>query len=239
MLIAASLYGTIVVERKPVVKRSCPFCTSEQRDELEESLKNGETTCMRVDKEMGWRANTADRHFRNHMGQYHMAANPSCVLCTHTNRASFEHRFFSNGAESELIAEELGIKEESVHHHMKFHFQPLVQKSAATEVAITVGQEANVMRSNLERLNSKFDELMSESSVHEEGFIRNAVSLHKEVRESLKDLVRLQTTWGTTSEGAQVNNTINILKVELAKESPESWKRIKAQLQEQVEGMEQ
>ena len=122
---------------------------------------------------------------------------------------------------------------------MKFHFQPLVQKSAATEVAITVGQEANVMRSNLERLNSKFDELMSESSVHEEGFIRNAVSLHKEVRESLKDLVRLQTTCGTTSEGAQVNNTINILKVELAKESPESWKRIKAQLQEQVEGMKQ
>ena len=122
---------------------------------------------------------------------------------------------------------------------MKFHFQPLVQRSAATEVAITVGQEANVMRSNLEKLNSKFDELLNESSVHEEGFVRNAVSLHKEVRESLKDLVNLQTQWGTTSEGAQVNNTINILKIELAKESPESWKRIKSQLLEQVEGIEQ
>jgi len=102
-----------------------------------------------------------------------------------------------------------------------------------------VGQEVNVMRSNLERLNGKFDELMDESSVHEDGFIRNAVSLHKEVRESLKDLVRLQTTWGASSEGTQVNNTINILKVELAKESPESWKRIKASLQEQVDGVEQ
>jgi len=228
-----------MVERKPVVKRSCSFCTSEQREELEEALKNGETSCQRLDKEMGWRANTADRHFRNHMGQYHLASNPSCVICTHSNRASFEHRYFTNGAESDLIAEELGIKEEAVYNHMKNHFQPLVQKSAATEVAITVGQEANVMRNNLERLNGKFEELMNESSVHEDGFIRNAVSLHKEVRESLKDLVRLQTQWGTTSEGAQVNNTINILKVELAKESPESWKRIKAQLQEQVEGIEQ
>ncbi len=206
---------------------------------MEEALKNGETSCQRLDKEMGWRANTADRHFRNHMGQYHLASNPSCVICTHSNRASFEHRYFTNGAESDLIAEELGIKEEAVYNHMKNHFQPLVQKSAATEVAITVGQEVNVMRNNLERLNGKFEELMNESSVHEDGFIRNAVSLHKEVRESLKDLVKLQTTWGTTSEGAQVNNTINILKVELAKESPESWMRIKAQLQEQVEGIEQ
>jgi hypothetical protein len=227
-----------VVERKPVVKRSCSFCISEQRDELEEALKNGETSSQRIDKEMGWRANTADRHFRNHMGQYHMASNPSCVLCTHENRASFEHRFFSNGSESDLIAEELGIKEDTVYHHMKNHFQPLVQRSAATEVAITVGQEVNVMRNNLERLNGKFEELMNESSIHEDGFVRNAVSLHKEVRESLKDLVKLQNQWGTTSEGAQVNNTINILKVELAKESPESWKRIKASLQEQVDGVE-
>jgi hypothetical protein len=39
-------------------------------------------------------------------------------------------------------------------------------------------------------------------------------------------------------EGSQVNQTINILNVELAKESPETWKRIKTQLQETVEGME-
>jgi hypothetical protein len=103
-----------VVERKPVVKRSCSFCISEQRDELDEALKNGETSCQRIDKEMGWRANTADRHFRNHMGQYHMASNTSCVLCTHENRASFEHRFFSNGSESDLIAEELGISRAQV-----------------------------------------------------------------------------------------------------------------------------
>jgi gas vesicle protein len=79
---------------------------------------------------------------------------------------------------------------------------------------------------------------MDEGNVHEEGFVRNAVSLHKEVRESIKDLTKFQDQWGTMGEGSQVNQTINILNVELAKESPETWKRIKSQLQETVEGME-
>tara|TARA_R110002012_G_scaffold134869_1_gene288445 strand:- start:267 stop:935 length:669 start_codon:yes stop_codon:yes gene_type:complete len=214
------------------MKRSCAFCQNEDRVSLEEAIKNGEISCKQLDKDMGWRANTADRHYRNHMGQYHMASNPSCVLCVDENRSAYEERFFSNGAESELIAEELGIKESTVYHHMKHHFQPLVQKSASAEVAITVGNEITVLRSNVEKLNGKLSELMDEGSVHEEGFVRNAVTLHKEVRESIKDLTKFQEQWGTMGEGTQVNQTINILQVELAKESPESWKRIKEQLQE-------
>jgi len=216
------------------MKRSCAFCQTDDRDTLEEAITNGEMSCKQLDKDMGWRANTADRHYRNHMGQYHMAANPSCVICVHESRSGFEERFFSNGAESEFIAEELGIKESTVYHHMKHHFQPLVQRSAATEVAITVGNEINVLRTNVERLNGKLSDLMDEGDVHEEGFVRKAVSLHKEVRESIKDLTKFQDQWGTMGEGTQVNQTINILQVELAKESPESWKRIKEQLQETI-----
>jgi len=224
-----------MVEREPVMKRSCAFCQNDDREGLEERLKDGETSCLELDKDMGWRANTADRHFRNHMGQYHMAANPSCVICSNGNRAGYEERFFTDGAESEKIAEELGIKERSVYHHMKHHFQPLVQRSAATEVAITVGNEITVLRSNVERLNTKLDELMNEGNVHDDGFVRNAVTLHKEVRESIKDLTKFQDQWGVIGEGSQVNQTINILQVELAKESPESWKRIKSKLQQEVE----
>ena len=224
-----------MVERKPVVKRSCAFCQAEEREALEEALTNGELSCAQLDKDMGWRANTADRHFRNHMGQYHMAANPSCVICTSENRNEYESRFFADGSESDAIAEELGIKESTVYHHMKHHFQPLVQKSAATEVAITVGNEITVLRGNVERLNGKLSELMDEGDVHEAGFVRKAVALHKEVRESIKDLTKVQDEWGTMGEGAQVNQTINILQVELAKESPESWKRIKSKLQAEAE----
>jgi hypothetical protein len=226
-----------MVERKPVMKRSCAFCQTDGREELEERLKDGEISCAELDKDMSWRANTTDRHFRNHMGQYHMAANPSCIICSDGKRAEYEERFFADGTESEKIAEELGVKERSVYHHMKHHFQPLVQRSAATEVAITVGNEITVLRSNVERLNGKLDELMDEGNVHDDGFVRKAVRLHKEVRESIKDLTRFQDQWGTSGEGSHVNHTINILQVELAKESPDSWKRIKSKLQQEMEDM--
>ena len=118
-----------MVEREPVMKRSCAFCQNDERVTLEEALTDGEISCKQLDKDMGWRANTADRHYRNHMGQYHMAANPSCIICTHGQRAEFEERFFSDGSESENISKELDIKETTVYHHMKHHFQPLVHFS--------------------------------------------------------------------------------------------------------------
>tara|TARA_R110000751_G_scaffold6960_2_gene29180 strand:+ start:1430 stop:2131 length:702 start_codon:yes stop_codon:yes gene_type:complete len=229
------VFGLDMVEREPVMKRSCAFCQNDDRVSLEEAIKNGELSCAQLDKDMSWRSNTADRHYRNHMGQYHMAANPSCPICSSENRADYENRFFNDGTESELIAEELEIKETTVYHHMKHHFQPLVQRSAATEVAITVGNEITVLRSNVQKLNTKLGELLEEGSVHEEGFVRNAVTLHKEVRESIKDLTGFQDKWGTQIDGTQVNQTINILKIELAKESPESWKRIKSKLQAEME----
>ena len=218
-----------------MVKRSCAFCLAENRDELEQALLDGEISCKELDKDMTWRANTADRHFKNHMGEYHMDSNPSCVICSHDRRGEFETGYFEGILPSEDIAEVIGCSENSVYHHMKHHFQPLVQKSAATEVAITVGNEINVLRDNVGRLNGKLSELMDEGSVHDEGFVRNAVTLHKEVRETIKDLTKVQETWGTSGEGSQVNQTINILQVEIAKESPESWKRIKSKLQAEME----
>ena len=48
-----------------VKKRSCQFCMSDDRDELETQLLNGHVLAKEIDKNMGWRANTADRHVRN------------------------------------------------------------------------------------------------------------------------------------------------------------------------------
>ena len=227
-----------MAEREQVVKRSCAFCQHPDRDELEAALTDGVMTPREMDKEMGWRANTADRHFRNHMGDYHMAANPSCSVCSHPQRAEFETRFFEDGSQSEAIAEEIGIAESSVYHHMKHHFQPLVQRSAVAEVAISVGSEVDVLRSNVTKLNDKLSTLLDESSGYEDGFVRDAVTLHKEVRESIKDLVKFNQEWGTVGEGAQMNQTINILKVEPAKESPDTWKRIKEELMQSGESSE-
>tara|TARA_R110002051_G_scaffold111964_2_gene184505 strand:- start:21 stop:698 length:678 start_codon:yes stop_codon:yes gene_type:complete len=217
-----------------VVKRSCAFCVSEERDKLEMQMLQGAISARQLDKDMEWRSNTADRHYRNHMGEYHMAANTDCVICTTPMRADYEHAFFEDGSISQNIAEDLGVPEDSVYHHMKHHFQPLVQKTAAIEVAMVAGQEINLLRSNAEKLNHKLSELLDEGTVHEDGFVRDAVSLHKEVRETVKDLLRFQDQWGAQSDGQQVNQTFNVLQVELGKESPETWMRIKRQLEENM-----
>ena len=217
-------------EDNRVSKRSCPFCQHPSRDELEDSLLHGTMSSKDLDKEMSWRLNTSDRHFRNHMGQYHMAANPQCKICSHTERADFETRYFQDGSESEIIAKELEIAETTVYHHMKNHFQPLVQRSAVAETSLTVGDELNVLRNNVEQLNNKLSELLYDGSIHEDGFVKDAVSLHKEVRESIKDLMKMQENWGPTSDDGQIHNTINILKLELGKESPDTWARIRTQL---------
>jgi len=217
-----------------VVKRSCRMCIHEDRDELEEQLLQGHITPKEMDKNMGWRANTADRHYRNHMGEYHMAANPSCPVCASPNRAEYEFEYFNNGGTTDAIATALEISESVVYSHMKNHFQPLVQKTAALEVALTAGREIELLRSNAQKLNHKLSELLDEGSVHEDGFVRDAVILHKEVRETVKDLLRFQDQWGAQSDGQQINQTINVLSIELSKESPETWTRIKKQLEENM-----
>lgn len=225
-------------ESEPVSKRSCPLCQHPSRKELEEALLQGEISTKQMDKDMGWRLNTTDRHFRNHMGQFHMASNPRCKICSNPDRADFEARYFQDGSESESIAAELEIAETTVYHHMKHHFQPLVQRSAAAEITLVVGEEVNALRSNVELLNHKLSELLNEGSIHEDGFVRDAVSLHKEVRESIKDLMKMKEEWSPTTENGQIHNTINILKLELGKESPESWARIREKLVEHVEDLE-
>ena len=220
-----------MAERERVTKRSCAFCQHSDRDELEESLLQGVRTCKDLDKEMGWRANTADRHFRNHMGDYIHGANPSCPVCSHPQRAEIEKAYYEGTTSSEEIANETEIPESTVYHHMREHFQPLVRQSAALEVALSAGTEVKTLRQNVEGLNHKLQQLMAEGSVHEEGFVRDAVTLHKEVRESIKDLLKIEEKW-TEPEAQTVNQTINIMKVELAQESPEVWRRVKQRLLE-------
>tara|TARA_R100000781_G_scaffold94820_1_gene59162 strand:- start:392 stop:1072 length:681 start_codon:yes stop_codon:yes gene_type:complete len=217
-----------------VTKRSCAMCQHEDRDGLEQDLLQGLKSPKELDKEMNWRENTADRHYRNHMGEYHMAANSSCVFCASPERAALEEAYFNREITSEEIAAQLETSESTIFHHVKHHFQPLVQKTAALEVASLAGNEIVVLQSNVEKLNGKLSELLDEGSVYEDGFVRDAVTLHKEVRESIKDLMRFQEQWGPQSDGQQINQTINILSVELQNESPETWKRLKSKLQENM-----
>ena len=186
-----------------------------------------------LDKDMGWREGTADSHFRNHMGEFHMGSNSDCVVCTHPERAEVEQGYFMGGMTSEAVADIIGCSESTVYHHLKHHLKPLVQKSAAEIVSIATGQEMDMMRSNLERVNGELDLFLDDADRNDPAYIKNLVSLHKEVRDTLTTMVRFQEkAMGESSQMIQAD-TVNILKVELAKESPEVWKRVRAKLLEE------
>jgi len=202
---------------------------------MEEGLTSGAVIPKLLDKDMGWREGTADRHFRNHMGEFHMGSNSDCIVCTHPERAEVEQAYFTGGMNSEVIADIIGCSESTVYHHLKHHLKPLVQKSAAEIVSIATGKEMDMMRSNLERVNGELDLFLDDADRNDPAYIKNLVSLHKEVRDTLTTMVRFQEkAMGDTSQSIQAD-TVNILKLELSKESPEVWKRVRSKLLEEEE----
>ena len=185
---------------------------------------------MRVlDRDKGWRTNTAERHMRNHAGENVTGSNYRCPICTSDNRGLYEVAYFDEGMTTEGIANEVDCSEDAVYRHMKEHFQPLVRRSSTAIVSIKVGEELGVIRSNTEKLNEKLTRYMDEVSIHDDNAIGDMVRLNKEIRESIKDLMAFQSQWAQPEEKT-VTNTINILKVEMAKESPETWMRVREAL---------
>jgi len=229
-----SAYRRLMAER--ITRASCRLCQHEDRDELEKELREGIVTPKELDKRMGWRENTTDRHFRNHMGDYHMASNSECKVCTHFNRFAIEEDFYNGDTTTEAIAEQCGCSETTVYHHFKHHLKPLVQASAAPVIAIKAGQEMETLRSNVEKLNGELGHLFDNPDRNDPAFYANLTRMHKETRETVKDILKIQErAMGGNTESSITANTVNLIKVELAKESPEVWRRIRSQLVEDGE----
>lgn len=213
-----------------VTRSSCKFCQDPDRDELEELMRDGIVVAKQLDKDKGWREGTADRHFRNHMGEYHLASNSECHFCTTVKREGLEHAYYNGTMTTEQIAQDLGIPESSVYHHIKHHLKPIVQRGAADIIAIQAGNEMQSIRSNLGRINGELQHFLDDADRNDPLYVRNIVSLHKEVRDTVNMMMKLEErAAGNVTENLNAQ-TINILKVELAKQSPEVWKQLRAKL---------
>jgi len=230
------LVGNTMAER--ITRKSCRFCGCDERDALEEDMLNGMVTPKEMDKKMGWREGSSDRHFRNHMGEYHMGSNSQCPVCTHVERAELESRYCLEGVPSPEIAEYIGCPETTVYHHMKHHFKPIVQSSAAPVVALAAGQEVEQLRSNAERLNGELSLMIDDADRNDPQYVRNLTGLSKEVRETVKDILKVQERVGIAGDTNMKADTINIIKLELAKESPDVWRRVRQSLMNTHDEME-
>jgi len=165
------------------------------------------------------------------MGEFHLGSNSECTVCTHFNRFAIEEDFYNGDTTTEAIAEQCGVSETTVYHHFKHHLKPLVQASAAPIIAIKAGQEMETLRSNVEKLNGELAHLFENPDRNDPIFYSNLTRMHKETRETVKDILKIQErAMGGNVESTITANTVNLIKVELAKESPEVWRRIRSQL---------
>ena len=129
------------------------------------------------------------------------------------------------------ISQDIGdMPESSVYHHLKHHLKPIVQKGAADIIAISAGNEMESIRGNLSRLNGELSHFLDDADRNDPLYVRNIVSLHKEVRDTVHMMMKIQDrAAGSVTENINAQ-TINILKVELAKESPEVWRKLRTKL---------
>ena len=159
-----------------------------------------------------------------------MSSNSECPVCTSDERQELEFRYCSEGLPSADVAAHLECPESTVYHHMKHHLKPIVKVSAAPIIALAVGEEIEQLRANAERLNGELGLILDEADRHDPQYVRNLTGLNKEVRETVKDILKIQDQAGLSGETSMKADTINILKIELAKESPEVWRRVRQTL---------
>ena len=229
MVFKCFVLRSIVADR--VTRASCPLCQDEGRDDLEQLMTDGIVIAKQLDKDKNWREGTSDRHFRNHMGEYHLTSNSECLFCTSLKRESLEHAYYNGSMSTEQISQDIGdMPESSVYHHLKHHLKPIVQKGAADIIAISAGNEMESIRGNLSRLNGELSHFLDDADRNDPLYVRNIVSLHKEVRDTVHMMMKIQDrAAGSVTENINAQ-TINILKVELAKESPEVWRKLRTKL---------
>jgi hypothetical protein len=217
-----------------VTRKRCKFCQHERRSELEEELSSMKISCDDLDKREGWRSGTAAQHQRNHMGDYENSSNPKCKFCTDPMRSHYEKALSSGEIASEAIAETLGISKEQVQRHMKHHLAPLVQKSAANIIAKKDVNEIEMLSLNVQRLDSKVEELFSEGDLDPKQ-IDALVKLAREVRESLKYIMEFKGKLVHRRQDTIIVHQMQIVQKVLAENHPQVWLDVKKQMQEELQ----
>jgi len=180
---------------------------------------------------------------RRHSGEYHNNSNHDCPVCTHPERSEIEAAIMDGRASIDDFAYELGVDSSIINLHLEKHIAPLIQAQANLEMIPTVLDgvgsaliriEKNMNRLDqifgmqLDRLESQFIETPDIISPKD---ISLAVSLHREVRETLNELAK----WSDKMEVLDKNQSINVITViqaHFAEKSPEEWRVLRNALAE-------
>jgi len=217
-----------------ITRRRCKVCQHEDRAQIEEMVNSMTKTCDDIDIEFDWPSGTTARHMRNHTQGYDDASNPQCAICTHPERAKIETDITEGTVPPSEVAAQLGTTDAQVRKHMRSHLQPLVQKSAATQIARREIDEIDMLSANLQRLDGKLDELF-DMPTHTTRELDSLTKLAKEIRESLKYLMEFKGKLIHRRQDTIIVAQMQIVQEVLAQNHPQVWLDVKEKMKEKLQ----
>ena len=170
---------------------------------------------------------------QNHLGSYHDNSNPSCSLCTHSNRAEIEIRIAEGELKISEVAEMLSCSEAQLQLHMKKHLKPIVQQHGAMEVARMDLNEIDILSGNVTTLQNKVNELLENTDLGTKQ-IDSLTKLAKEIRESLKYMLEFKGQLVHKREETVVVQQVEIIQKVLIEKYPEVWTEIRDSVAERL-----
>ena len=217
-----------------VTRRRCKLCQSPDRENIEAMLETNQIHADAVDRENNWQSGTTAKHLRNHMGDYVNKSNPQCNFCTNPMRADFERALSEGELTPSAIAVSLEMTQDQVYRHMKHHLQPIVQKSAAIQLAKKEVNEIDVLSHNIGRLETKIDELFANDDISAK-YIDSLTKLAKEIRESLKYLMEFKGKLVHKRQDTIIVAQMQIVQEVLAQNHPQVWLDVRKKMEEKLQ----
>ena len=208
---------------------------------MEENINSGVYASEELDKEQGWAEGTTHRHMRRHSSEYHNNSNSNCPLCTHPERSVIEESILNQTAGIDDFSEELDIPSSLISTHMNNHRTALIQKEVRVEIipkAIRSAHDSLTrIETNMNRLDRLFElvldklenDIADENEIFELKELDTAIKLHKEVRETLKDLA----VWMERTDNVEKQQSVSIVEVlqnVFSEKAPEEWREMREAL---------
>lgn len=217
------------------IRKSCPLCNHPDRDNLEIEILDGRMEANALDREEGWRAGTTRKHMQEHLNSYHDDSNDKCALCVASNRKDLEAAIVDGHMKPSKVAAYLEVGVDSINLHMKKHLKPIVQQSAALDVARVELNEIELLSQNVQMLQGKIQQFILDNEDLDFKTVDSLVKLSKEIRESLKYALEFKGKLVHKREETVVIQQIEVIQKVLIERYPEVWTEIRDDIAERLQ----
>lgn len=216
------------------IRKSCPLCNHPDRDNLEIEILDGRMEANALDREEGWRAGTTRKHMQEHLNSYHDDSNDKCALCVASNRKDLEAAIVDGHMKPSKVAAYLEVGVDLINLHMKKHLKPIVQQSAALDVARVELNEIELLSQNVQMLQGKIQQFIIDNDDLDFKTVDSLVKLSKEIRESLKYALEFKGKLVHKREETVVIQQIEVIQKVLIERYPEVWTEIRDDIAERL-----